>query len=256
MAILSEAELEKLYEDEALDEARDVAGGLELRLQQMLSGDISKEEAKETLKQDASNLSLKVKAVNLTGLSAICRRLEDYLWHIEAIEEKNIADLQQFSDRITRVLDGTEEAIVDVAEEIRTLPHHTTFEVDEIKVTPKEVTVVLPQKVAARVVERELIECGYRVSTVLDSLEAFEIILDTKPDLVITSAVLPRLSGVDLICALKAMPTTREVSVALLTSLPLNHPDLKALPMNVGIIRRGDNFGSDLAEVLQRFNIT
>lgn len=256
MTILSEAELEKLYEDEALDEARDVVAGLELRLQQVLSGDISKEEVKKVLTQDASSLSLKVKAVNLTGLSAICRRLEDYLWHMDSIEKKNIVDLQHFSDRITRVLDGSEEAISDVSKEIRTLPHHTTFEVDEVTVTPKEVTVVLPQKVAARVVERELTECGYRVSTVLDSLEAFEIILDTKPDLVITSAVLPRLSGVDLLCALKAMPTTRDVSVALLTSLPLNHPDLRALPMNVGIIRRGDNFGSDLAEVLQRFDIT
>lgn len=256
MAILSEAELEKLYEDEALDEARDVVGGLELRLQQVMSGDLSKEEAKEILKQDASNLSLKVKAVNLTGLSAICRRLEDYCWHMDSIEDKNIVDLQQFSDRITRVLDGAEETIANVAKEIRTLPHHATFELDEVTFSPKEVIIVLPKKVAARVVERELNECGYRVSIVLDSLEAFEIILDTRPDLVITSAVLPRLSGVDLICALKAMPTTRDVSVALLTSLPLNHPDLRALPMNVGIIRRGDNFGSDLAEVLQRFDIT
>lgn len=256
MSILSEEALEALYESEAIEEAQEVAANLELRLQQMVSCDITKEEAKKLLMQDSSNLRLKVKAVSLPGLNAICQRLDEYLWHIDEISMQNITDLQQFSDRISKTLDGGDGYIEDVAEEIRTLPHHATFEVDDVKVVHKEVTLVLPQKVAARVVERELVECGYRVNTVLDSLQAFEIILETKPDLVICSAMLPRLSGVDLICALRAMPATEDVHVALLTSLALNHPDLKKLPLNVGIIRRGDHFGSDLADVLQRFDIT
>lgn len=256
MSILSEEDLDSQYETEALEEAQEVAANLELRLQQMISCDISKEKALNFMAQDSFNLRLKVKAVNLPGLAAICQRLDDYLSHIDEISMQNITDLQTFSDKITRILDGSEAEIVDVAEEIKTLPHHITFEVDDVKVTHKEVILVLPQKVAARVVERELVECGYRVTTVLDSLQAFEIILDTKPDLVICSAVLPRLSGVDLICALHAMPTTENIHVSLLTSLALDHPDLRSLPMNVGIIRRGDNFGSDLADVLQRFEIT
>jgi len=256
MAVLSEEDLENLYESEALDEAREVAESLELRLQQMISCDISKEKAKTLLIQDSSNLRLKTKAVNFPGLSAICQRLDDYLWHMEEISMQNIIDLQQFSDSITKALDGSESEIVDVAEEIRTLPHHVTFDVNEIEAVDKEVILVLPQKVAARVVERELVECGYRVTTVLDSLQAFEIILDVKPDLVICSAVLPRLSGIDLICALHAMPATATVHVALLTSLAPNHPDLRLLPTSASIIRRGDDFGADLADVLERFEIT
>ncbi len=256
MAVISEDDLEELYESEALDEAREVAENLELRLQQMISCDITKEKAKTLLIQDSSNLRQKVKAVNLPGLSAICQRLDDYLCHIDVISMQNITDLQQFSDSINKVLDDSEAESVDVSEEIRTLPHHVTFDVNDIKVINKEVTLVLPQKVAARVVERELVECGYRVSTVLDSLQAFEIILDSKPDLVICSAMLPRLSGIDLICALHAMPATEDVHVALLTSLPLDHPDLRKLPEGVSIIRRGDDFGADLADVLQKFQIT
>lgn len=257
MTVLSEEDVENLYEIEALEEAREVSESIELRLQQMISCDITKEEAKKLLLQDSSNLRLKVKSVNLPGLSAICQRLDDYLWHIDVISMQNITDLQQFSDLITKALDDSEEnVIIDVAEEIRALPHHTTFDVEEVKVEAKEVTLVIPQKVAARIVERELRECGYRVTTVLDSLQAFEIILDTKPDLVICPATLPRLSGIDLICALRAMPATADMHVALLTSLELDHPDLLMLPTNVGVIRRGENFGSDLADVLQRFNIT
>ena len=143
-----------------------------------------------------------------------------------------------------------------IAEVIRNLPHKSTFEVGDVTITDTEVTLVLPQRTAARVVERELNACGYRVSTVLDPIEAFQIVLETKPDLVITTAVMPRLSGIDFACALAAMPATRNIPVAVLTSLEPNHPDLKALPMNVGIIRRGPQFGTDLADTLQRFNIT
>jgi len=120
----------------------------------------------------------------------------------------------------------------------------------------KDVLVVIPQRSAAKIVGRELAACGYRVATVLNPIEALELILETKPDLVITSQVMPRLSGVDLACALAAMPATRSIPVALLTSLAQNHPDLKALPMTVGLIRRGEHFGDDLADVLQRFSIT
>ena len=44
--------------------------------------------------------------------------------------------------------------------------------------------------------------------------------------------------------------------VAVLTSLEPNHPDLAALPIGAGLIRRGPRFGDDLAHVLQRFAIT
>src|SRR3546814_13927980 len=107
----------------------------------------------------------------------------------------------------------------------------------------------MPQRSAARVVERELAACGYRVSTVLDPFEALELILDTRPDLVLTAMVMPRLTGVDLACALSAMPATRDIPIAVLTSLEPNHPDLSALPMGAGLIRRGPRFGDDLAPV-------
>ncbi len=256
MTASTKPDREALYVSEALDEARVVAGNLELRLTQMISCDISKEKAISSMIKDSSSLRMKVKAVNLPGLTAICQRLDDYLWHIDSVSMQNITDLLVFSEKITKVLEGSINLVDDVANEIRTLPHHVTFEVADVKVVTKEVTLVLPMKAAAKVVERELVECGYRVTTVLDSLQAFEIILDTRPDLVICSAVLPRLSGIDLVCALRAMPATADVHVAILTSLPLNHPDLRNLPMNVGIIRRGEDFGSDLADVLQRYNIT
>lgn len=256
MKILSEEELEAQYENEALDEARDVAASLEVRMQQIRMETLDPKEAAILLSQDASNLRLKSKAVNLPGLTPLSHRLDEYLSQATEVTIKNLDDLQRFSDKISSILDGDTLQTDDIAAVIRDLPHKSTFDVSEITTTDTEVTLVLPQKTAARVVERELAACGYRVSTVLDPIEAFQIILESKPDLVITTAVMPRLSGIDLACALAAMPSTKTIPVAVLTSLESNHPDLKALPMNVGIIRRGESFGADLADTLQRFSIT
>src|SRR3546814_7721276 len=89
----------------------------------------------------------------------------------------------------------------------------------------KDVTLVLPQRSAAKVVGRELAACGYRVPTVLNPIEALELILETRPDLVITAQVLPRMSGVDLACALAAMPATKPIPDAPLTRLAPHHTD-------------------------------
>jgi CheY-like chemotaxis protein len=256
MKVLTEAQLEAQYEMEALDEARDVVASLEVRMQQIRNGTLNPEDAASQLTQDASNLRLKVKAVNLSGLTPLSHRLDEYLGQAKQITKENLPDLQRFSDRISSILEGEEIPVEEIATMVRSLPHKSTFDVADVTVTDTEVTLVLPQKTAARVVERELAACGYRVSTVLDPIEAFEIVLATKPDLVVTTAVMPRLSGIDLACALSAMPSTREIPVAVLTSLEPNHPDLQALPMNVGLIRRGERFGADLADTLARFNIT
>lgn len=256
MKVLSEEEVEAQYELEALDEARDVVANLEVRMQQIRGGTLSPEEAAVQLAQDASNLRLKAKAVNLPGLTPLSHRLDEYLAKATQITVDHLSDLQLFSDRISAILDGDTMQTEEIAEVIRNLPHKSTFDVAEVTVTDTEVTLIMPQRTAAKVVERELAACGYRVSTVLDPIEAFQIVLETKPDMIITAAVMPRLSGIDFACAMASMPATRDIPVAVLTSLEPNHPDLKALPMNVGIIRRGAQFGTDLADTLQRFNIT
>ncbi|WP_169566928.1 response regulator [Sneathiella limimaris] len=256
MKVLSEEEVEAQYRTEALDEARDVVANLEIRLQQIRSGTLKPEDATVLLAQDASNLRLKAKMVNLPGLTPLSHRLDEYLTKASALNEEQLDDLQRYSDQISAILDGDALPPEKVAEVIRQLPHKSTFEVADVTVSDMEVTLIMPQRTAAKVVERELAACGYRVSTVLDSIDAFQIVLESKPDMVITAAVMPRLSGIDFACALAAMPTTRDIPVAILTSLEPNHPDLQSLPLRTALIRRGPQFATDLADTLQRFNIT
>lgn len=254
--MLSEAEIERLATLEATDETRDVISEMELCLQQVRSGNLDRRQAALKALQNASNLRLKTRAANIPGLHPLTHRMEDYLVGIERLDDGNVDDLQRFIDRIAAVIEGEHVPADDVAIVVRSLPAKKAFDVNEVTITEIEMTLVMPQRSAARVVERELANCGYRVSTVLDAFEALELIVDTRPDLVITAMVMPRLTGVDLACALRAMPSTHNIAVAVLTSLDPHHADLAALPMNVGLIRRGPQFGDDLAMVLQRFGIT
>lgn len=256
MQILSEDEVDRLAENEVLDEARDVVGSFELRLQDLRNGTLQPAAALKQLGREAANLRFKAQTVALTGLAPLAHRLDDYLSGLKTLDDKQIADIQAFIDRIAGLLEGETVASDDIATVVRSLPRKSSFEVADVTVTDTEVTLVIPQRAAARIVERELTECGYRVSTVLNPLEALGLIIETRPDLVITSMVMPRISGVDLSCALAAMPATRDIPVALLTSLASGHPDLAGLPMTVGVIRRGTQFADDLAQVLQRFAIT
>lgn len=255
-ALISEEAVDSQIESEALDEARDLVSNLELRVQQVKNGVLDPREAARTLAMESANLRMKARAVNLVGFGPLTHRLDEYLSEIEAVEERHANDLIAFADRIGSLLDGEAVDAEKVSEVLHALPQQSAFNVDDVEITDKDVTVIIPQRAAAKVVGRELAACGYRVTSVTNPIEALELILETKPDLVITAQVMPRLSGVDLACALSAMPSTRSIPIALLTSLDPDHPDLKSLPMNVGLIRRGAQFGDDLADVLQRFNIT
>ncbi|GAB4394189.1 MAG: response regulator [Kiloniellaceae bacterium] len=254
--LMSEEEVDSQLESEVLDEARDLVSNLELRVQQVKNGVLNPKEAAKALAMESANLRMKARAVNLVGFGPLTHRLDEYLNELDAVDDKHADDLIAFADRISAVLDGESVNVDDVAAVLRELPQQNTFNVEDVTVIDKDVTLIIPQRSAAKVVGRELAACGYRVATVLNPIEALELILETKPDMVITSQVMPRMSGVDLACALAAMPATKSIPVALLTSLDPDHPDLKSLPMNVGLIRRGAQFGDDLADVLQRFNIT
>ena len=255
-ALISEEEVELQIESEALDEARDLVTNLELRVQQVKNGILDPKEAAKTLAMESANLRMKARSVNLVGFGPLTHQLDEYLSEIDSVETRHADDLIAFADRIGSLLDGETVEVEEVSAVLRELPQQSSFNVEDVEITDTMVTVIIPQRAAAKVVGRELAACGYRVSSVTNPIEALELILETKPDLVITSQVMPRLSGVDLACALSAMPSTRAIPIALLTSLDPDHTDLKSLPMNVGLIRRGASFGDDLADVLQRFNIT
>jgi len=69
-----------------------------------------------------------------------------------------------------------------------------------------------------RMVRRMLEEAGHRVREAGDGEEALRAIGEELPDLVVTDWMMPRVSGIELIEALRASESTRAVPVVLLTA--------------------------------------
>ncbi len=73
--------------------------------------------------------------------------------------------------------------------------------------------------------------------------------------MVLASAELDDISGIDLGCALSAMPRTKDIPFGLLTSYERGHKKLADLPETAAILAKGSGFSDDLADALERFKI-
>ena len=64
-----------------------------------------------------------------------------------------------------------------------------------------------------------------------------------------------QISGIDLACAFSAMSETKEIPFGLLSTYDWGHSALEGLPQRAALLKKGPEFGEDLAEALTRFNI-
>ena len=67
--------------------------------------------------------------------------------------------------------------------------------------------------------ERALSKVGYLVSTAGDGEEALQVASYKLPDIILLDMLLPKLSGPDVLKALKANPATANIPVVVLSSL-------------------------------------
>lgn len=244
-------------ESEYLEETQEILDEIDVIMEQYLSGS---EEGRRRFDQ----LLGKLTGLNMTGkhttqalLNVTMTRLISYLQNINKPTEGQRQDIGTFADTMRGIIDGSvKHEGWDFSEFVRSLPVPRPMDLADIDHLDVEIMIVEARRTAARLFERELLACGYRVTTVANPLEALALAVKTKPDLVLSSAELDAISGIDLACALSAMPATKNIPFALLTSYAPDHPVLKDLPDSAAIMNKGVKFGDDLADVLERFKIT
>jgi PleD family two-component response regulator len=191
---------------------------------------------------------------SLTILETVADQAQNYLTAIDSLDDQAIDDLNKYLDIILDLLkdEGHDR---DIRKMIRELPHRRTAGVADLstpmEVMDIEVVLVMSPGTQQTFVERELRACGYRATVIPDTLKALAYSARAKPDMLIISAVMPNLSGVDLALALSAIPSTREIPLAVITSLGSDDPQLKVLPKTVSLIRKTAAFGDDLTNALQ-----
>lgn len=190
-----------------------------------------------------------------TNLTILAHRCEDYISASDSGAPLKIADVRLFVDRLADVIDGRISSDGPIDTVVRSLPMRSRFDVSDVTATEVEIGLIMEPGAQARLVTKELEACGYRVTGVQSSIQGIGYVYQTRPDCVFVSANMPGMDGVDLICALKAMKATKEIPCALLTSFTKDNKLLQALPNTVPIVRKGKEFGDDLAEALQKLKL-
>jgi CheY-like chemotaxis protein len=67
--------------------------------------------------------------------------------------------------------------------------------------------------------ERMLTRAGYQVATATDGEEALRLVRQFSPDVILLDLLLPKISGPEVLRALKQDPATAQISVIVLTGL-------------------------------------
>ena len=243
--------------DDLSTEAMDAVDDRLAELNRIIAGhrDGSKDGATalQEIRQTAHSLKGLGQSFGLALLKVLAHRLEDFLMEAKALDEQLDQDVQAFVDRIAEAAENKFDAgPEEIAAFVRKLPakgQQTKFEVSDVRVSEIEVMLVMEPSTGTRFVTRELQECGYRMTNVWSPIDAFQLVPHIRPDLVIVSNVMRDLSGVDFCCALKAMPVSRDIPVALLTSEKRGSHALVDLPADVPVVSKSRNFGDDVTQV-------
>ncbi|MGA8539710.1 MAG: response regulator, partial [Terriglobales bacterium] len=82
-----------------------------------------------------------------------------------------------------------------------------------------KVLLVEDSKFLRVVTERALSKAGFGVSSAADGEQALQLASEQLPDIILLDMMLPKLSGPDVLKALKANPATMDIPVIVLSSL-------------------------------------
>jgi CheY-like chemotaxis protein len=187
-------------------------------------------------------------AFEYPNVTLVAHRAEDLL--ATAGNGVDLSKLQSYLDRIDEILLGELPKQGDVDKVLERLPPLGGFSVDDVEIPDLEAVLVALPGTQARLVRRELAACGYPSVLIGNTFEALNYIHRVQPDFVLASAVMPGLTGIELLVALKAIKATRHIPCALFTSLDEASRDLQDLPSGIPIVRKGASFSNDLADAL------
>lgn len=111
--------------------------------------------------------------------------------------------------------------------------------------------------------ERALARAGYDVLTASDGEQALEMAREKKPDVILLDMLLPKMTGPDVLKALKKDPTTADIAVVVFTGLShknaarLQHDGAFAFleKSDLALDKRCDGLLASLAEIVRKLKL-
>jgi CheY-like chemotaxis protein len=207
----------------------------------------------KTVLRDTHTLKGQGGSFDFPSITMIAHRLEDYLAGIGALESHYIIDAQHFMSAMMRILEsGTQPGDGTCSQIPRGLPAKGSAMADFLPERNYEVMLIASTTVLSHAVEQILHSQGLRVIALKSPLHAFETAVRSRPDLVIASAMMAGISGIDLARAFASMTATRNIPSAQLTGFDRANTELKGLPKTVPTIRHDQDVDGQIGDMLDR----
>ncbi|WP_084005598.1 Hpt domain-containing protein [Magnetovibrio blakemorei] len=185
-------------------------------------------------------------------ISKVAHGLEDYLETTGDVSTVAGEDLLVFVNTITDILISGEEPDTDLAHMmLRSLP--TGRRQSGVRALDKgSALMIMPRGVQRKIISQELAQLGYKVTIVDNAIEAIDMALTLKPDYVITTQVLERMTGIELAWVLQMFKMTRSVKVAVVTADEISDEALESLPPHTTLIKKGPRFSLELMSFIRK----
>ncbi len=239
-----------------LDDAKDRLDTLDGLLARFRGGEALADVVVAAIRREAHTLKGNGESFGFPFITLAAHRLEDYLRDITAFGAGPLADTQCFVDLMQAVVeDKVDPGEARTKQMLLTLPAKPAlarWEAAGVGAGGREVLLVCASRLLRRAVAGELALQGCRVATTRWTAEAIRLVMLSRPDLIIASAVMEGISGIDLARACSAMRVTHDIPFALLTSLPPDHRELSGLPAHVTVIRHDVDLLGGVAAALDR----
>jgi len=239
---------------EFIDDISDTLEGLFTRLETHRTGHgLDTAKLLKRLLRDTHTLKGQGGSFDFPSITMIAHRLEDYLAGIDTLESHHIVDTQFFISAMMRILEsGADPGDTACSQVLRGLPAKGSAMADFLPERNYEVMLIASTTVLSHAVEQILHSQGLRVIALKSPLHAFETAVRSRPDLVIASAMMAGISGIDLARAFASMTATRNIPSAQLTGFDRANTELKGLPKTVPTIRHDQDVDGQIGDMLDR----
>lgn len=177
--------------------------------------------------------------------------LEDYLETAIDIGTDQLWDIQLFVDKIRDILDsGEDPPSATVAAAIKRLALRGVRRERSALKDGLSVLLLMPKGVQRKIVGRELTAFGFNVIIAETALEAIDLAMTHRPELIISSMVLDRMSGVELARVFSVIDVTKHHKCLIISASDNAVDSGIELPPNVRVVQKGVNFARDLIAFL------
>jgi len=188
-------------------------------------------------------------------VSTIAHRLEDYIETAPDLRKNQLRDMQKFVDVMRGIIEsGKDPSASDGQKILADLPVSSAPSPQAIsEQAPRRVVrilLIMEKGTQRRIIGKELASCGFQVINTDTPLHGLGEALAHPPDIIIASGVMQEMSGFELAQIIPVFEATQKCHIVIATSTDVNKTDLKKLPKETVIIKKGVNFSEDLTEYL------